>query len=35
MYPGLAGGRRIMSRLAPGRVLKQLSKGVEQALAKS
>lgn len=35
MYPGLAGGLRIMSRLAPGLVLRQLSKGVEQALAKS
>ncbi len=35
MYPGLAGVLRIMSRRAPGLVLKQLSKGVEQALAKS
>ena len=34
MYPGLAGVLRIMSRLAPGTVLKQLSKGLETALAK-
>ncbi len=33
MYPGLAGVLRIMSRLAPGLVLKQLSKGLEPALA--
>lgn len=35
MYPGLAGVLRVMSRLAPGFVLRQLSKGVAQALAKS
>lgn len=33
MYPGLAGMLRIMSRLAPDFVLKQLSKGVAEAFA--
>lgn len=35
MYPGLAGMLRFMSRLAPGFILKQLSKGVEEAFAQS
>ena len=33
MYPGLAGMLRVMSRLAPGFLLKQLSKGVTEGFA--
>ena len=34
IYPGLAGALRYLSRLAPGLLLKQLSKGVPESLAR-
>ena len=35
VYPGLATALRVMSRLAPGFLLKQLSKGLRESLARS